>query len=248
MTVKSPSQKQAAKTRCRWASNEWNIPYHDAEWGVPVHDDRVLFEFLILEGAQAGLSWDTILRKREHYRKVFDNFDVKRIARYDAKKVRALLNDAGIVRNRLKIAATIDNAKAFLAVQKEFGSFDKYIWQVVGGKPKKNQRAAGHSVPAKTAESDAMSKDLKKRGFRFVGSTICYAFMQAVGMVNDHSAECFRHHQVSARRKSRKRIANEPRTGKSLGSAAAALRSNANAFIRHSERSEESLLLSVSRA
>ena len=183
-------------TRCRWASNEWNIPYHDAEWGVPVHDERMLSEFLILEGAQAGLSWDTILRKRERYREAFDNFDVQRVARYDAKKVRSLLADTGIVRNRLKISATIDNARAFLRVQEEFGSFDKYIWQFVGGKSKRNRWKAHQRIPAKTAESDAMSKDLKKRGFRFVGSTICYAFMQATGMVNDHATTCFRYKQV----------------------------------------------------
>jgi DNA-3-methyladenine glycosylase I len=182
--------------RCHWAANEWNIPYHDSEWGVPVHDDRVLFEFLILEGAQAGLSWDTILRKRDRYREVFDQFDVNKIARYDSRKVKSLLSDAGIVRNRLKIAATIYNARAFLKVQKEFGSFDKYIWQFVGGKPKINSWKAHKQIPAKTAESDAMSKDLKKRGFRFVGSTICYAFMQAVGMINDHAADCFRYKQV----------------------------------------------------
>jgi DNA-3-methyladenine glycosylase I len=195
-----PSQPEpqtiSSVSRCRWASNEWNIPYHDAEWGVPVHDDRLLFEFLILEGAQAGLSWDTILRKREGYREAFDNFDVSRVARYDAKKVRSLLADAGIVRNRLKIAATIDNARAFLKVQEEFGSFDKYIWQFVGGKPKRNQWKTHARLPAKTTESDAMSKDLKKRGFRFVGSTICYAFMQATGMVNDHAINCFRYKQL----------------------------------------------------
>jgi len=182
--------------RCSWASNEWNIPYHDSEWGVPVHQDRVLFEFLILEGAQAGLSWDTILRKRERYREVLDQFDVQRIARYDAKKVRVLLNDPGIVRNRLKISATIGNAKAFLQVQEEFGSFDASIWNFVGGQPKVNRWTKQQKLPAKTAESDAMSKDLKKRGFRFVGSTICYAFMQATGMVNDHLTNCFRYTQV----------------------------------------------------
>jgi len=179
--------------RCRWASNEWNIPYHDREWGVPVHDDRVLFEFLILEGAQAGLSWHTILRKRERYREAFDKFDAHRIARYDAKKIRSLLKDPGIVRNRLKVTATISNARAFLKVQEEFGSFDAYIWKFVGGKPKQNRWTARTGVPAKTPESDAMSKDLKKRGFRFIGSTICYAFMQAVGMVNDHAITCFRY-------------------------------------------------------
>jgi len=194
--VAPPAKPKSEVTRCRWASNEWNIPYHDEEWGVPVHDDRLLFEFLILEGAQAGLSWDTILRKRESYREAFDNFDVAHVARYDAKKVRSLLTDAGIVRNRLKIAATIDNARAFLKVQEEFGSFDKYIWQFVDGKPQRNRWTAHARLPAKTAESDAMSKDLKKRGFRFVGSTICYAFMQATGMVNDHATTCFRYKQV----------------------------------------------------
>jgi DNA-3-methyladenine glycosylase I len=188
--------KNNAVNRCRWAANEWNIPYHDQEWGVPVHNDRVLFEFLILEGAQAGLSWDTILRKRARYREVFDNFDPERIARYDDQKVRELLKDPGIVRNRLKISATISNARAFLKVQQEFGSFDAYIWRFVGGKPKKNNWTIHKRVPAKTPESDAMSKDLQKRGFRFVGSTICYAFMQAVGMVNDHLTDCFRYQAV----------------------------------------------------
>ena len=182
------------KTRCAWVSDDpLYIAYHDEEWGVPVHDDRVLFEFLILEGAQAGLSWITILKKRENYRRVLDDFDVNKIALYDTAKVRALLADTGIVRNRLKIAATIQNAKAFLAVQKEFGSFDAYIWQFVDGKPKHNRCKTIAEVPAKTAESDAMSKDLLKRGFKFVGSTICYAFMQAVGMVNDHTIDCFRY-------------------------------------------------------
>jgi DNA-3-methyladenine glycosylase I len=183
-------------TRCHWASNEWNIPYHDREWGVPVHDDRVLFEFLILEGAQAGLSWDTILRKRDRYREVFDNFDPRRIARYDAKKVRSLLRDPGIVRNQLKISATVSNARAFLKVQEEVGSFDAYIWKFVGGRPKQNRWTVRSGVPAKTPESDAISKDLKKRGFRFVGSTICYAFMQAIGMVNDHAITCFRYYSL----------------------------------------------------
>ena len=166
------------------------IEYHDKEWGRPVHDDRVLFEFLILEGAQAGLSWETILNKRENYRRAFDRFDAKKIVRYDKRKVRSLLADAGIVRNRLKISSTITNAQAFLAIQKEFGSFDKYMWQFVGGKPLKNEWKGSASLPAKTAESDAMSKELKRRGFRFVGSTICYAFMQATGMVNDHALDC----------------------------------------------------------
>jgi DNA-3-methyladenine glycosylase I len=168
------------------------IEYHDREWGVPVHDDRMLFEFLILEGAQAGLSWETILRKRENYRKAFDHFDAEKIACFNRAKIRGLMADPGIVRNRLKIEATISNAKAFLAVQKEFGSFDKYIWQFAGSAGKRDVRGAKSPLPSQTAESDAMSKDLKKRGFRFVGTTICYAFMQAVGMVNDHSRECFR--------------------------------------------------------
>jgi DNA-3-methyladenine glycosylase I len=166
--------------------------YHDEEWGVPQHDDRVLFEFLILEGAQAGLSWETILKKRDAYRKAFARFDPKKVARFGAPDVKRLLADAGIVRNRLKISSAISNATAFLDVQREFGSFDQYIWGFVGGKPIRNAWESMKQVPAKTAESDAMSKDLKRRGFRFVGSTICYAFMQAVGMVNDHTAECFR--------------------------------------------------------
>jgi DNA-3-methyladenine glycosylase I len=191
------AQKASSITRCRWATSELNIPYHDEEWGVPLHDDRGLFELLILEGAQAGLSWDTVLKKRPRYREVFDGFDVKKVARYDKKKVRELLKDAGIIRNKLKIAATISNAQAFLKVQKEFGSFDKYIWQFVGGRPKQNSWKAHKSLPAKTAESDAMSKDLQKKGFRFVGSTICYAFMQATGMVNDHLVDCFRYNELS---------------------------------------------------
>lgn len=182
------------KTRCGWSTNDpLYIDYHDEEWGVPVHDDQKLFEMLILEGAQAGLSWITILRKRENYRKAFNNFDAKKIVKYDSEKVKALLQNEGIVRNRLKIAATIQNAKCYLEVQKEFGSFDKYIWQFVGGKTIKNEWKMLKEIPAKTDESDAMSKDLKKRGFKFVGSTICYAFMQAVGMVNDHTVDCFRH-------------------------------------------------------
>jgi DNA-3-methyladenine glycosylase I len=173
------------------------IEYHDAEWGVPVHDDRRLFEFLILEGAQAGLSWETILRKRENYRRAFDGFNAAKIARYDKRKVRALMADAGIVRNRLKIEATITNAQAFLAAQKEHSSFDRYIWEFVDGKPKRNSRRPAKRAPTRTAESDAMSKALKKRGFRFVGSTICYAFMQATGMVNDHAVDCFRRREIS---------------------------------------------------
>jgi DNA-3-methyladenine glycosylase I len=184
-------------SRCHWATSELNIPYHDEEWGVPLHDDRALFELLILEGAQAGLSWDTVLKKRARYREVFDEFNVEKVARYDKKKVRELLKDAGIIRNRLKIAATISNAQAFLKVQEEFGSFDAYIWRFVGGSPKQNAWKAHKRLPAKTAESDAMSKDLQKRGFRFVGSTICYAFMQATGMVNDHLVDCFRYSRLS---------------------------------------------------
>ena len=191
------------KRRCAWAADVGPLyqKYHDREWGVPVHDDRCLFEFLILEGAQAGLSWSTILNKRENYRKACDNFDARKIARYDAARVRRLLRDPGIVRNRLKIRASILNARAFLAVQQEFGSFDRYIWQFVGGKPIRNSRRSMRQVPARTKESDAMSKDLKQRGFKFVGSTICYAFMQAVGMVNDHTVDCFRYRQLTRRRK-----------------------------------------------
>jgi len=185
-------------TRCHWAgSDPGMIDYHDTEWGVPLHEDRALFEFLILEGAQAGLSWSTILRKRANYRKAFDHFDVRKISRYGDRKVETLLQDAGIVRNRLKIGSTIANAQAFLAVQKEFGTFDAYIWQFVGGVARRNRWRAMGDVPARTAESDAMSKDLARRGFRFVGSTICYAFMQATGMVNDHLTGCFRHEEVA---------------------------------------------------
>jgi len=179
--------------RCSWASGELSIRYHDKEWGVPVHDDRTLFEFLILEGAQAGLSWDTILNKRENYRKAFDGFDPQRVARYDRRKTQKLLRDPGIVRNKLKVASAVGNAKAFLQVQKEFGTFDRYIWQFVGGEPKVNARKSLKQLPASTPESDAMSKDLKQRGFKFVGTTICYAFMQATGMVNDHVVDCFRY-------------------------------------------------------
>jgi len=186
-----------AISRCPWCeTNALQIAYHDREWGVPVHDDRRLLEFLVLEGAQAGLSWDTILKKRGNYRRAFAGFDAKRIARFGAKEARALMANPGIVRNRLKIAAAISNAKAFLAVQREFGSFDRYIWQFVGGRPLRNRRRTLKQVPPSTPESDAMSKDLKQRGFRFVGSTICYAFMQAVGMVNDHLVTCFRYRQV----------------------------------------------------
>jgi len=184
--------------RCPWATTEPNITYHDEEWGVSVHDDRLLFEFVILEGAQAGLSWTTILKKRENYRKAFDEFRAEKIARYGARDVQRLVRDAGIVRNRLKIAATIENAKAFLVVQKEFGRFDAYLWSFVGGKPKQNRWRKMTQVPARTPESDAMSRDLLRRGFKFVGSTICYAFMQAIGMVNDHLVTCPRHAELGA--------------------------------------------------
>jgi DNA-3-methyladenine glycosylase I len=183
-------------TRCHWASNEFNIPYHDEEWGVPVYDEHTWFEFLTLEGAQAGLSWDTVLRKRARYREVFDNFDPVKIARYDARKKKTLLADPGIIRNRLKVDATITNARAFLQVQQEFGSFDAYIWHFVGGKPKYNAWKTHKKVPARTPDSDALSKELQKRGFRFVGSTICYALMQATGLVNDHVAQCFRYEEL----------------------------------------------------
>jgi DNA-3-methyladenine glycosylase I len=189
--------KPSGLVRCNWASNPLSIRYHDEEWGLPQHDDRALFEFLLLEGAQAGLSWDTILQKRENYRDAFDGFNPERVARYPRRKMQSLLRNPGIVRNRLKIASAVENAKAFLNIQKEFGSFDRYIWQFTGGKPRVNAWRSGDRVPASTAESDAMSKDLKKRGFNFVGSTICYAFMQAVGMVNDHRVDCFRHAQVN---------------------------------------------------
>ncbi len=183
--------------RCDWGQgNDLMQAYHDEEWGVPLHDDRALFEFLILEGAQAGLSWQTVLNKRENYREAFDNFDVAKVARYTPRRIEKLLQNAGIIRNRLKVESSISNAKAVLAVQKEFGSFDAYVWQFVDGKPKKNRFKSMSQVPATTDESDAFSKDLKQRGFRFVGSTICYAFMQAVGMVNDHTTKCFRYKQV----------------------------------------------------
>ena len=184
-------------TRCRWAATDLSIPYHDTEWGVPLHDDQRLFEFLILEGAQAGLSWETILKKRDTYRAAFDDFDPARVARYTTRKVEKLLADPGIVRNRLKVESAVSNAKAFLEVQKEHGSFDAYVWRFVDGKPRVNTWNALGQVPASTSQSDAMSKDLKKRGFRFVGSTICYAFMQATGMVNDHATNCFRYRQVA---------------------------------------------------
>ena len=188
--------------RCPWAKGEQYIEYHDTEWGVPVHDDRLLFEFLILEGAQAGLSWETILKKRQNYREAFDQFDPTVIAKYGKREQQRLLGNAGIVRNRLKIAAAIQNAQAFLDVQKEFGTFDKYIWSFVGGRPRQNALKSMRDLPARTPESDALSKDLKRRGFKFVGSTICYAFMQAVSMVNDHLVECFRHAQLRPKKRS----------------------------------------------
>jgi DNA-3-methyladenine glycosylase I len=189
------------KPRCRWCGTDpLYVRYHDQEWGVPVHDDRKHFEFLILEGAQAGLSWSTILKKREHYREAFAGFDPARVARYGRRDVARLMKNPGIVRNRLKIESAAKNARAFLAVQKEFGSFDRYVWPFVGGRPIQNRRRHMREVPATTPESDALSRDLKKRGFTFVGSTIVYAHMQAVGMVNDHTVDCFRHKQLGARR------------------------------------------------
>ena len=185
------------KVRCDWAGTDpLYVAYHDEEWGVPVHDDRTLFEFLILEGAQAGLSWSTILNKREGYRRAFANFDPRTVATFDEEKVAQLLENTGIVRNRLKVRSAVQNARAFLRVQQEFGSFDAYIWEFVGGKPLQNRRQSLSEIPAETQESRAMSKDLKKRGFNFVGPTIMYAFMQAVGLVNDHVAYCFRHDMV----------------------------------------------------
>jgi DNA-3-methyladenine glycosylase I len=189
-------RKKCDVHRCAWATDELSVAYHDEEWGVPIYDDRTLFEFLILEGAQAGLSWITILKKRDNYRRVFNNFEPRRVARYDSRKLARLLSDPGIVRNRLKITAAVDNARAFLAVQKEFGGFTDYIWQFVGGKPKRNRWRRLRDIPSTSPEAEAMSKDLKQRGFRFVGPTICYAFMQAVGMVNDHEMSCFRYKEV----------------------------------------------------
>ena len=185
------------KNRCGWTNQDLlMIQYHDLEWGVPVHDDRLLFEFIVLDAFQAGLSWSTILKKRENFRAALDNFDVAKIAGYTEQKYISLIQDSGIIRNKLKIQSTINNAKAFLKIQAEFGSFDRYIWQFVGGKTIINQWTTLKELPARTAESDAMSADLKKRGFGFVGSTICYAFMQAAGMVNDHLVSCFRHHEI----------------------------------------------------
>lgn len=183
--------------RCTWATkNELDQDYHDKEWGVPIHDDRLLFEFLILEGAQAGLSWSTILAKRENYRKAFDNFEAEKIVKYDQAKIDELLQNKGIVRNKLKVNSVVTNARIFLEIQEEHGSFDKYIWSFVDGKPIQNEWKSMSEVPAKTVLSDQMSKALKKRGFKFIGSTICYAFMQAAGMVNDHTTDCFRYHEV----------------------------------------------------
>ncbi|NIM90870.1 MAG: DNA-3-methyladenine glycosylase I [Candidatus Aminicenantes bacterium] len=190
-------KKEKTKIRCAWGTEDpLYLEYHDQEWGVSIHDDQKLFEFLVLEGAQAGLSWSTILKKRENFRKAFDNFDAKKIARYDEKKIQQLLLDEEIIRNRRKIEAAIQNARTFLDVQEEFGSFDAYIWQFVGGKPRPNAWKTLKDIPSQTQESEAMSKDLTKRGFKFVGPTICYAFMQAVGMVNDHTIDCFRHAEI----------------------------------------------------
>ena len=196
----TPVDRGPTVHRCGWATSPLMIQYHDEEWGVPLHDDRKLFEFLVLDGAQAGLSWSTILQKRGRYREVFDQFDPAVVAQYGPAKVEELLADPGIVRNRLKIAAAIRNARAFLEVQAEFGSFDAYIWQFTGGQPRTNAWSSLSEVPARTAESDAMSRELKRRGFSFVGSTICYAFMQAAGMVNDHVADCFRYAQTGGSR------------------------------------------------
>jgi len=190
--TKTAAAQAPAKIRCRWATREPNIAYHDEEWGVPVHDDRTWFEFITLEGAQAGLSWETILKKRDRYRKVFSNFDPKKIARYDATKKKSLLSDPGIIRNRLKIDSTITNAQSFLKIQKEFGSFDDYIWRFVDGKPLQSNLEPAGKMIVSTKVSDAISKDLKKRGFRFVGTTIIYALMQATGLVNDHTTDCYR--------------------------------------------------------
>jgi DNA-3-methyladenine glycosylase I len=189
-----------ALSRCKWANNDLAILYHDQEWGVPSHDDRHLFEFLVLEGAQAGLSWDTILRKRPNYQAAFSQFDPRRVARYDQSKINLLLANPGIIRNKLKIHSAIRNAQAFLKIQKEFGSFDQYIWQFVEGNPRVNTVRSLKQLPARTTVSDAMSKDLKKHGFNFVGSTICYAFMQAVGLVNDHMVTCFRYPQLRGKK------------------------------------------------
>jgi len=194
--VRSLESNGDGYTRCKWARTPLSIAYHDTEWGVPVHDDVILFEFLTLEGAQAGLSWETILNKREAYRKAFGRFDPARVARFDPARIERLLQNPGIVRNRLKVESTVSNARAFLAVQREFGSFDAWLWAFVGGTPRVNRRRSHRQVPARTRESDALSRGLASRGFRFVGTTICYALMQAVGMVNDHTIDCFRHAQA----------------------------------------------------
>ena len=200
MRLAGCAQPTMERSRCPWAKSELMIAYHDVEWGVSLHDDRALFEFLILEGAQAGLSWETVLKKRDHYRKAFEGFQPKIVARYTPKKVEQLLTDPGIIRNRAKIESAIGNAKALLRVQEEFGSFDLYIWRFIGGAPRQNRWKSGDQIPAHSPESDAMSKDLIRRGFKFVGSTICYAFMQAVGMVNDHTVSCFRHAEIEGRK------------------------------------------------
>ena len=187
----------SAQLRCAWARTPLSIAYHDAEWGVPVHDDKVLFEFLILEGAQAGLSWETILKKREAYREAFAGFDPAKVARFSSARVARLLQNPGIVRNRLKLASSVSNARAFLRVQQEFGSFDTYLWDAMGGKPRMNRWRHHKDIPSSTAQSDALSKELRKRGFRFVGTTICYAFMQAVGVVNDHTVDCAWHRRTA---------------------------------------------------
>jgi DNA-3-methyladenine glycosylase I len=201
--------------RCPWGeSHPLYVPYHDREWGAPLHDDRKFFELLVLEAAQAGLSWLTVLKKREAYRKAFDGFDPRKVAGYDSRKVKRLLGDDGIIRNRMKIEAAIANAKAFLEVQREFGSFDAYVWQFVGGKPIRNRRKTIQEVPPRSAESDALSADLRRRGFRFVGSTICYAFMQAVGMVNDHLVSCFRHREVTSLHSQIAPVGRDPALGR----------------------------------
>jgi DNA-3-methyladenine glycosylase I len=199
-SARANGSARGSPRRCAWASSELAIRYHDREWGVPLRNDRKLFEFLVLDAMQAGLSWEIILRKREGFRAAFDNFDPAKVARYDASKAQGLLADPGIVRNRLKIEAAISNARAFLEVQKEFGSFSRYVWGLVGGRPRVNRQRSLHTIPARTAESDVLSRALKERGFRFVGSTICYAFMQAAGMVNDHTVDCFRYAELARRR------------------------------------------------
>jgi len=186
-----------ARVRCGWAAREPNLSYHDTQWGVPLHDDRLFFEFLVLDGAQAGLSWETILKKRDNYRAAFDNFDPALVAAYDQARIEALLANPGIVRNKLKVASAVQNARAFLEVQREFGTFDAYIWRFVGGRPRRNAWQSMKDIPAKTAEAEALSKDLIRRGFKFVGPTICYAVMQSAGLVNDHLVTCFRYEEVS---------------------------------------------------